>query len=269
MKKIVIFLMLLFAVACSCAEQSRIVMHTGDGADSLEASAHTVRIVKKERGLSRIVSDGGLVVEPWDDTSAGTGIVIEIKDGHTLVMTARHVAHSKPFTVVEVTNDKDEPLADSYAVIQVTSITFDVSQNDDESCTAREVYENAADDVSLIDVDCILGSPAVFADQLPPYGSSIVVVGNPLDLFSDVFVPMEGLYVGATDTHKIAHLMTNPIVGGYSGAGVWRNGQLVGMAHAINTYANYRQLSYMIPLNSIRNDVAIYRATRLVNLDGG
>ena len=125
-------------------------------------------------------------------------------------------------------------------------------------------------DFALIDVNCELGSPAELSRSTPNYGSSIVVVGNPLNLYDNVFVPMEGLYVGKVSARRVmnTHLITAPIVEGYSGAGVWQEGKLVGIANMVNTIKGYRNLSYMIPIDVIRADLRMYELS-LGKIDGG
>ncbi len=231
---------------CSCAHVKN------DGADVRTAHASTVLVDQHVSGRKIVQDpDGGIeFIDGGSGGSIGSGVVVGVIGGESIVATAGHVAHRKEIMVDTDTSPPEVTLIDS-SVLKIRTL-------DGTVCDAREVFYDEEEDISILRVACIAGTPMPLAAGEPPMGADVIVLGAAMTIHPDgIFIPSDGRWVGDLSGQNLGTAITAPVAGGHSGAPVVHDGRLVGMikSHRLD----YEHLSFIVPLDVIRNGLETVR----------
>jgi S1-C subfamily serine protease len=193
--------------------------------------------------------------------SSGSGVVVGVNEGEgtSTILTAWHVCDRYPVGL------KQEDLFQSYEVIEDEQVVITPDQK--RIPVLKVVYSSKAADTCMVKVKHVFASHAEFADQMPPRGAQVQVVGAPLGQWGDFLVSMaEGRFFGYTDIDVVAGIQDTSAthmegfayygfagVGGYSGSGIYYKGKLIGLHTAGST--RYEHASYGPALKELQRAV--------------
>lgn len=251
MRNLIITLFVGLFMACSCAHVA-----ANDGSDVRRLGESTVFVRQHLTGdIIHAQLDGGILIQNGESAGAvGTGVVVEVEGGESLVITVAHVAHKKD---IIVDTDSEDP-----SLFRVDTSSLTVRTLEGTECPAEEIYYNEIEDLSILRIACIAGVPLPLAGGLPPIGSEVLVTGAALSIHPDgIFIPVDGRYVGVLDVGSISdkHAMTNPIAPGHSGSPVTYDGKLIGVARSHRL--DWEHLSFFVPIDVIRSGISSVRKT--------
>lgn len=249
MRNFIVTLFMSLFLACSCAH-----IESNDGADVRFANESIVSVDQHVRGDKITPNpDGGINIEPdaGSGGAIGTGVIIDVIGGESLVATVGHVAHKK---------DPLEGQEDTPSLLRVTSSVLTIRTLAGQVCPAEEIFFSEKEDLSILRVKCIAGTPMPLADALPPMGSEVLVSGAALGLHPDgIFIPVDGRYVGNIKERGLGYAVTNPVAAGHSGSPVIHNGKIIGIlkSHRLD----WEHLSFFVPLDILNSGITAARKT--------
>lgn len=230
MRKFLILLMTTLLMSCSCVRR----FPDPDGSDVRDAISQTVKIFVQIDG-TKITNgkDGDAVRESYTLKWSGSGVVVAIDaryaDGKSLVMTAAHVSNVPMFKMMIDDNDNK-----SLFVLEKEKIVIETLEG--HICNGKQLKADVEHDVSVVEVDCIAGTKAELADELPPIGAIIMTSGAPFGYHPEgMFIPSEGRFAGIDLSDKDNEIFTIPVAPGHSGSGIFYQGRLIGIVSAHNT----------------------------------
>lgn len=176
-----------------------------------ELKSHNVYIVGC---TDKVLDDDKKIDFPIDDSGkcwSGTGVVIKITDTETYLLTNNHVS------------GKGEKNVTLYI------------ENGESKVKAEIIKQHPYVDIAVLKVNTKL----IDKTEIPGIASTniqdaVYVVGNPLGIKN---VYSEGVVAGYEDTSLLVQI---PCIYGNSGSGVYdRNGNLVGLVYALETYPGF------------------------------
>ena len=133
---------------------------------------------------------------------AGSGVVVATGSKGTVVLTAGHC--------------------------YVPNTTYEVENSYGKKFRATFFHVSSVEDLGLLWVKEIVGAPAILAEVMPPWGTSVYAIGNKL---GGGLFPTEGIYGGQV-SGKFARCSA-PTHPGNSGGGIWANEMLLGIVSRI------------------------------------
>jgi hypothetical protein len=176
---------------------------------------------------------------------SGSGVIvgnIDKNKGQSLILTAAHVS--------SITREIELGI---FKLI-VKDAAMSVQKLDGAFCNARPVVTDEQNDVGTILSDCKAGEVAELADELPPQGAMVQDVGAPLGFHpNDVFAIVDGRYQGLTDGFAPMVTLSVPVVGGFSGSGLFYKGKVFGIL--TRGYDRFEHLSLGTSLEYLKNVV--------------
>lgn len=239
--KLVLLLVAMLALSCR---------HYPDpsGSDARDIMASTVKVSVTVIGVvTEKIGDNVITTETVLEWS-GTGVVVA-EDmskgaGESLVASAAHVTNVAPIE------------GDGVSFVPVASITV-IEKLDGSRCRAEQIYADVERDIGVLRTFCRAGDVAKVADRLPQIGSIVTVAGAGLGFHPNgSFFVTDGRFVGFLDGKDPKIVATTPIVSGHSGAGLFHNGELIGIVSM--RYTRFENSAICVPLSNIK--VAIDKA---------
>ena len=225
MKKLLIVLAGLMFFGSSCIKRCDPEI---EGADARAVLKSTVKIYAKVSGHKRVFAsdpsavDGPKDFEPETIKWVGSGVVVrtDMKAEQSLIMSAAHVTNMIP---------PEAHREDGLHIFVAEKIELTVETLDGTKCSAVQLAANKDTDVSVIRSNCVAGTAAEIASELPPIGSSVMVSGAALGFHpKNIFIITDGRYMGI-DEDDGAEVVTLPAVSGHSGSGIFHEGKVVGI----------------------------------------
>jgi hypothetical protein len=251
MKKLLAIMLGMF-MSCTGAHLPAIPSIDHDALHGEEMSSHVVRVevtIKSEkiqivkRGKRRSIRHSDVVANPM-----GTGIVIDQRDGKTLIMTVWHVADPVP----KIFTDKK-----SGTIFIVRETSFTVGGPYQTGCQAHPIQLDREHDVAFLEADCLVGLPATLADRDPPTLARIESYGFPNNRFQRAEGFMMGLVnqYGDTDWVKDNQVMLSiPGYHGASGSPVFYDGRVVAMIRTMELEYNHSMSA--VQLRVLRDEIS-------------
>lgn len=168
--------------------------------------------------------------------SQGSGVVIDVKRGSSLVMTADHVCAA----------GGEKTIGRSTSVMT----------SEGEILPAVQIYHDKRNDLCLLSVLGVAGLPAKVGKIPPPLGGRVMNVGAPRGVFTKWLIPVVSGYVSGYAKMEGRLLMCSslPAVGGQSGSGVYYNGELVGIL--VMALGNYEHMAYVVMIDEVNSAIA-------------
>jgi hypothetical protein len=161
---------------------------------------------------------------------AGSGVVVSVSHGKSLVVTAAHVL---PPNVGSLVVEDDEP------AIKITRVEGTVVNINKQMCQVESFYKypDEKEDLAALVINCANLGPAVkVAKKLPPVGDFIVTVSQPRGArWAGFSVVQDGRYLGLDTTfirdpkekRQPRPAFNLPSVGGMSGGPIYYKGELI------------------------------------------
>jgi S1-C subfamily serine protease len=232
--------MALFSLGCtSCAHHSpRLWDPMGD-----PTAAETQRLMQGTVQIDHLIT--ALVpdlkekkLKPMKGGATGSGVVIAVKGGESLVLTAAHVC--KPKETVTV------PLNEEVSVeVPVLGEEYFVWTMDLDQLPAMPVEIDEENDVCVMRVLGKAGNVIDVATSDPPIGAMVTHVGSPRGVLNlhRAFVT-DGHYMGVqhyrgTDRHS--EMIAIPIDHGSSGGGIFYRGKVFAVVSRVDE--NWKQIA--------------------------
>ncbi len=259
MKKLLLVLMAVGLTSCATALANTPYDDSRGDPQAEYAQSLMKNAVKFEETIS-VEADPKMLGLPnitFDVRYVGSGVVVDRNDGNgkSLIMTAWHVCdHMVVGTTKEDKVATYKILKDKQQIITVT----------EEKLDFRVLYRNKNTDTCVVETSHTFPSEAVLADQMPPRGAYVSVVGAPEGNWGEYLVSMEdGRYFGLTTIRVPLADDDEPTVmkdfayygtagvGGYSGSAVYYRGELIGLHTAGST--DYEHASYGPPVNYLKD----------------
>jgi Trypsin-like peptidase domain len=236
---IVVLLSLICFSSCTggCAVTralTRMQDHDVDEAQFLLARAVKVESAaivrpKKDDGGGRPDASTAILVG-----GTGSGVVVAVRDGRSIVLTANHVCNPQDDKVGEVLHE-------------IVVIAFS-----GERLHAVQAWNDTRSDLCLLAVAGRLGPVARLAASAPPVGAMLYHAGAPRGLFGDGLGCVDqGHYAGHRQMAGVERtIIVGSTIGGESGAGLYYRRRLVGVIIGIMTEGGY--LVVAADLESVR-----------------
>lgn len=182
------------------------------------------------------------------DKGSGSGTVVAVKNGRSLILTAAHVC---------VDTTPVEPIPG--IVLPVLTVEFTVTTLSGQVIDGSVLVKDDKNDVCVLEIAGVAGTVMEIADALPDVGEEVSYVGAPLGVWHPNAVPLiVGRYDGLIfDSRAGAYklMLSMPIAGGASGSGLIHNGKLVGVV--IEVYRNFNNLGHAADLASVKRIVRL------------
>lgn len=208
---------------------------------------HTVRIDVKQ--VYATIVDG--VIKLDKKMYSSTGVVVDVKENKSLIMTAGHTCNLEK-TIIVKENDKLIPYQ---AVGQLFKVA---SAMEDKSTVAMAVYKDKKIDFCLLIANKAIGTPVKFGKRMPSIFSKLQYVGGPRGFIGggNLFVSSGRLIGYSTFNNTVYGTMSAPSTFGVSGSGIFYKGKIVGLL--TNSNSNFHHLTLFITLKDL--DQAFKRA---------
>jgi len=222
MRKFVIFFLALFVLSCSCVRR----FPDPEGSDVRDVASHTVKVFVELGGVKMTKDSTGEILKRSDTVKwVGSGVVVDIRGSKSLVMTAAHVSNIDPFMM-----GQDEVGNPALFIVQTEKLTVETLEG--RMCDAKQIKADSTHDIAILDVDCIAGTKAEFASELPPIGAMVLTSGAALGYHPEnVFVITDGRFMGI-DKKDDKVVVTVPAASGHSGSGMFYKGKIFGILTA-------------------------------------
>jgi S1-C subfamily serine protease len=169
----------------------------------------------------------------------GSGVVVDVVRGSSVVLTAGHVCVSRKSFSVE--------LAPGVSVdAPVLAENFSVWTTDGKVLEAEVAYLDVTNDVCSLVVAGIAGEVATLGDD-PPVGAVVTHVGSPsgISWVHESFVA-DGRYMGrrkVTNDGELLYLVSAPADHGSSGGGVFYRGRLFGLVSRV--HESFKHIAFL------------------------
>lgn len=263
-KKLIFSLFMIAMVsACNaCAHNPKDPYDDARGDKDAEYAQNLMRnAVKIEQKLKVEVTDAFFPgnSDTFEGAVAGSGVVIarDLDTGRSAIATAWHVCD------MYKVGDQEQMLWLTMKIVEKQKRVLTIDGQELE--ILESVYEDKNNDICVLEVRHEFEGDSDIADDLPPRGAYVDVVGSPIGMWGDFMVSMErGRYFGKTDLEVLlsskdeaATDMKNfsyygiPVVGGYSGSGIYYRGKLVGLLTAASP--KYEHMSFGPDIKDLRH----------------
>jgi hypothetical protein len=178
--------------------------------------------------------------------ATGTGVVLSVNDGKTLILTAGHVAKT-----MEVVPDLDDPTGKKmYPTIFSVMHVYDLNNY---QCMSRVLEISDKPDLALVEANCVAGTPVELADGMPPIGGRIVDVSEVASYHPNMsFCVTDGRWLGVDEDGDLT--VSAAAAGGASGSGIFYRGKLVGILVSVN--AGFEHLAHGVPIGPAKEFIA-------------
>lgn len=231
MKKVVSVVLMCFLLAMGCSPAYSPTSswdHMGD-ADAKFVQSLMRKTVKVE--ISQLVDISSLTKKEKDTEllrGSGTGTVIAVKNGRSLVLTAGHVCDDAKVYDLEI--------LDMEFHFPIAATSMNVLTIDNVSLDAKILYDNDVTDTCVLDVTGEAGEVALMYNSDVPIGGKVIYTGAPAGVWDTHAAPVyEGRYSGIMNIEEQDYaLFSMPVTGGASGAAIYYRGYVVSIVVARN-----------------------------------
>lgn len=151
--------------------------------------------------------------------SSGSGVVLMIEDGQSLVVSADHVC------------DREETVKIGPFELPVRWMEFNTVSTSGKRTPAWVITEDPEHDICAIRADGVVGTVSPIAHMMPPVGARVVHVGAPAGTFGKHLATIvDGRYSGLSVKRGVAYATHSfAVAPGSSGGAMFYKGSLYGL----------------------------------------
>jgi len=245
MKLLSLCLLLVFPVQASVIREPSPADIRAMAESSVQILVHISGLLVKKPYTGR---DGKTITPPPEEIEGGwvgSGVVVDVKEGQSFIMTANHVAETPTVgTELEIRG----------GTIVVTAVAMEIKTFPGAFCKAKAKVLGTTDDsdVAIVQADCEAGPVAHLAKAAPEFGTKVWDVGAPLGMHPNgSFTVVSGYWQGYTDGPEGQYVsLSVPVIGGFSGSAIFNaKGEIVSIL--VRGSRDYAQIALGIKLQTI------------------